>query len=43
MHALKVQQITQSVLMNTSLLASLLLAYKKIVDGELTIGDFVVF
>lgn len=43
MHALKVQQITQSVLMNSSLLASLLLAYKKIIDGELTIGDFVVF
>ena len=39
---MKVQSIFQSILITSGLMANLLLAYKKILDNEITIGDFVV-
>ena len=42
-HTIRVQSVVLSTITNGCLITCLILAYKRILDGEFSVGDFVVF
>lgn len=42
-HTIRVQSVVLSIITNGCLTTCLILAYKRILDGEFSVGDFVVF